>query len=86
MSNTLQLNKDSIIHCSQNTTEIEGRLFCEKCLGKICNKKKFKTIKSLYHHYLMCHSGSDKNITPTKDECIDRLQGISNALQVGLLK
>ena len=86
MCSVVQVNKDSIFHCCHDVIEIKGILICEKCPGGIFNKKKFKTCKSIYFHYVREHSGSDRNVPPSRDDCIERLQGVSNAIQIGLLK
>ena len=87
-TNTLQCNKhQKILHCSQNKIIIEGRLFCWKCKAEN-NKftKQFNNCKSLYYHLISLHSGTDKETKSTRNNCIERLQNISNEIQLGVLK
>lgn len=75
-------------NCSQNTTKIEGLLFCWKCIEerRKGRNRKFTTCRQLFHHLTICHSGSDIAEYPARDNCIEMLQGISNAIVSGVLK
>jgi len=70
-------NKPEYPHCSQNTTAIEGRLFCGMCL----KSRKFKTPKSIYSHYVQFHT--DDYRLP---KYVEDLQIISNQISRGVLK
>lgn len=84
----LHFNKEQqIVHCSQDRTIIEGILHCWKCKVQTNRAtKKFNNCRSLYFHIVSLHSGIDELTRPTKDECIERLQNISNEIQIGVLK
>lgn len=64
-----------------NSTRLKIRLFCEKCKQQDKRKtKQFNNFRSLYYHYLYHHSGADKFVNPTRDQCIKKLQLISDTI------
>ncbi len=74
--------------CGSNITKIEGLLFCWKCMQekKRGRNRSFPNCSKLYRHLTISHSGSDKNEFPARDDCIEQLQIISNAIVLGVLK
>jgi len=86
-SKSSQLYKNKKPHCSHSVTELENHIHCWKCIT-VSNRlsRKFKTCQTLFYHLTLVHSRGDKFISPTRDECIDRLQKISDELIAGELK
>ncbi len=94
MSNVLVLNKylkpgknKSPVHCRNNRIKLSKPLHCEKCKSQDLRlTKKFETVSSLYSHLICVHNGSDKYEIPTKEDCINQLQKISDSMNGCILK
>lgn len=99
LSNSVLINKSrgldipsdkrhKLPHCSKNATKIEGLLFCQKCVEerRRGRNRRFTNCRQLFHHLTICNSGMDLNEYPSRDNCIEMLQVISNAIILGVLK
>ncbi|MCV0372646.1 MAG: hypothetical protein K5793_03735 [Nitrosarchaeum sp.] len=87
-----QVNKEQkfatdFIHCSQNRTKVKFLIRCWKCKKVSKGKTRgFDNCRSAYYHLTHHHSGMDRNSYPTRDQCIEYLQKISDMVQVGVLQ
>lgn len=89
MSIILSPNKSSkfirnkpLAHCRNNKVKLQRSIQCEKC--KYQDKrftKNFNTVNSLYQHLILQHNGNDKYEFPTKEDCLKKLQEISNSMK-----
>ena len=78
-------------HCLEispgaNKIEIEGRIFCQKCVSDHHTSKTFRTCQSLFYHLTKNHSGRDKMIPPNREECLEQLQVLSDLIVRGVLR
>lgn len=62
-------------HWSHDKERLKFPIFCKKCKSTTNRKtKSFWSINSLYKHIICVHSDLDKNIPPTKNECLEDLR------------
>ena len=78
-------------HCLEvsscaNKITIEGRLFCQKCFLDHHTSKTFRTCQSLFYHLTKNHSDEDKAMHPSRDECLEQLQVLSDLIVRGVLR
>lgn len=79
--------KSKRLHVRYNDIKLKINTRCEKCVFQT-NKptKNFENLRSLYQHLLYHHSGADKTEYPGRDECIERLQVLSDLINLGVLR
>lgn len=66
---------------------INGKIYCRKCNFRLkLPIKGFKNLYSIYRHYIRHHSNQDKNLSPSRDECIAELVALGNILGAGILR
>ena len=85
------LNKKKLPNCSINSTKLPFLLYCWKCASgrrEVCNRRsrKFTTIRQLFFHIVVCHSGIDRNEYPSRDACVKQLQVLADMIFLGVLK
>ena len=80
--------RHKLLHCSKNATKVEFMLFCWKCVEerRRGRNRRHRSTRILFHHLTITHSGMDIDEFPSRDQCIEMLQVISNAIILGVLK
>ncbi len=89
----VQLGVD-LPHPSQNRIEVQGLLFCLICInarknGRIKKKGvngKFSNCRALHSHLVIIHNHQDKDERPTRDQCLELLQTVSDTIVLGIWK
>ena len=73
----------SFIPCSKNKIILQEKIKCPKCLqdpDKRRRSKQFTNCRSLFYHLVCAHNGSDENLSPSKLNCIEELQRMSDGI------
>jgi hypothetical protein len=61
-------------------------MYCPICISekRKGRNESFKDCYSLYWHLIRCHSDSD--INPTREECLVKLQNLSDIIFLGIVR
>ena len=81
-----QSNSIKLVPSCENKIKLNFGIHCPKC--KLETKrpvKRFDNYSSIYCHLIFQHSATDKMSQPTRDECIETIQKISNLVLLEVL-
>jgi len=87
MMSSSQLHSNKLVSCSENKIKLNFGIHCPKCkLETKRQVKRFDNCSSIYYHLIFKHSGTDKMSVPTRNECIETIQKISDFVVLGVLR